>query len=180
MCQRGCFTGQAEWEWERPITLTGCLYAIYMAGCKNEMRSWDSEHHGWWDEAVKGNSALQSGLLRRVYQEVASLNGQSAACVFFDMEKFYDSACLYKLIDLAMARDFPRRLLYVAMQAYLSDRIIERSYGGAKHTALKRNFGWLLVGEQICEGHLLQDIGQREQRPASATASAIGDAPVCG
>ena len=47
------------------------------------------------DDAVKGNSALQSGLLRRVYEEVASLNGQSAACVFFDMEKFYDSACLF-------------------------------------------------------------------------------------
>ena len=73
---------------------------------------------------MKGNSALQSGLLRRVHEEVASLNGQSAACVFFDMEKFYDSACLYKLIDLAMARDFPRRLLYIAMQAYLSDRIL--------------------------------------------------------
>ena len=68
--------------------------------------------------------ALQIGLLRRVYEEVASLNGQSAACVFFDKEKFYDSACLYKLIDLAMARDFPRRLLFVAMQAYLSDRIL--------------------------------------------------------
>ena len=39
--------------------------------------------------------ALQSGLLRRVYEEVASLNGQSAACVFFDKEKFYDSACLF-------------------------------------------------------------------------------------
>ena len=60
---------------------------------------------------MNGNSALQSGLLRRVHEEVASLNGQSAACVFFDMEKFYDSGCLYKLVDLAMAREFPRRLL---------------------------------------------------------------------
>ena len=79
---------------KRPITLTGYLHAIYMAGCKNEMRNWDSEYRGWWDDAVKGNSALQSGLLRRGYKEVASLNGQSAVCMFFDIEKFYDSACL--------------------------------------------------------------------------------------
>ena len=100
---------------ERPITLTGYQNAIHMAGCKNEMRNWDSEQHGWWDDAVKGNSALQSGLLRRVYEEVASLNGQSAVCMFFDVEKFYESVCLYNLVDHAMARDFPRRLLYIAM-----------------------------------------------------------------
>ena len=35
---------------------------------KNEMRNWNSEYHGWWDDAVKGNSALQSGLLRRVFR----------------------------------------------------------------------------------------------------------------
>ena len=56
---------------------------------------------------MKGNSALQSGLLRRVYEEVASLNWQ-----------------LYKLVDDAIARDFPRRLLYIAMQACLSEWIL--------------------------------------------------------
>ena len=49
--------GKPNGNGDRPITLTGRLYAVYMAGCKNEMRSWDSEHHGWWDDAVKGNSA---------------------------------------------------------------------------------------------------------------------------
>ena len=44
--------------------------------------------------------------------------------MFFDIEKFYDSACLYKLVDHAMAMDFPRRLLYIAMQACLSERIL--------------------------------------------------------
>ena len=44
--------------------------------------------------------------------------------MFLDMEKFYDSGCLYRLADHAMARDFPRRLLYIATQAYLSVRIL--------------------------------------------------------
>ena len=66
------------------------------------MRSWDNNYHGWWEDSVKGNSALQSGLLRRIYEEVATLNGQPAVCTFFEMEKFYDSVCLHKIIDQAL------------------------------------------------------------------------------
>ena len=165
---------------QRPTTLTGCLYAIYMAGCQNEMRNWDSEYHGWWDDAVKGNSALQSGLLRPVYEEVASLNGQSAACVFVDMEKFCDSACFYKLVDHAMATEFPRRLLYIAMEAYLSDRILRAEHLVGQ--SIQPSNG-ILAGcslGNMCEGHPLQDLGQCEQRLASAAARSSGDASVCG
>ena len=88
------------------------------------MCNWDSEYRGWWDDAVKGNRALQSGLLRRVYEEDPSLNGQSAVCMFCDMEKFCDSACLYENVDHAMARNSPKSLLCIAMQAYLSELIL--------------------------------------------------------
>ena len=74
------FLGKPNGAGERPITLTGCPYAVYMARYKNETRRWDDVYHGWWDDAVKGNSALQSGLLRRIYEEVATLNGQQSAC----------------------------------------------------------------------------------------------------
>ena len=74
------FLGKPNGAGERPITPTGCPYAVYMARYKNETRRWDDVYHGWWDDAVKGNSALQSGLLRRIYEEVATLNGQQSAC----------------------------------------------------------------------------------------------------
>ena len=61
--------------------------------------------------------------MRRVSEEVDTLNGQPAVCMFFDKEKFYDRACLHKLIDQAFARNFSTRLLYIAMQACLSERI---------------------------------------------------------
>ena len=60
-----------------------------MVGYTNETRFWDDEFHGWWDDAVQGNSAFQSGLRRQVY--VATLSGQPAVCVFSDLEKFYDT-----------------------------------------------------------------------------------------
>ena len=131
VCQRVGLLGKPNGNGERPITLTECLYAIYMAGCKNEMRTWDSENHGWWDDAD------QSGLLRRVYEEVASQNGQSAVCMFFDMEKFYDSACLYKLVD-RHSEKCPRTLP-VRCNASLHQRADPSCWrhDGGKHPALK-------------------------------------------
>ena len=67
--------GKPNGAGERPITPIGCFYAIFMAGHKNEMRSWDNKYHGWWDEAVKGNSALQSGLLRRIRHTQRTASG---------------------------------------------------------------------------------------------------------
>ena len=80
--------GKPNGAGERPVTLTGCLYAIFMAGHQKEARLWDDAYHGWWDDAVTGNCALQSGLRGRIYQKVATLNGQPSACLFFDVEKF--------------------------------------------------------------------------------------------
>ena len=57
-------------------------------------------------------------------EEVATRNGQPAVCMFLDMEKFYDSVCLCIRIDQALQWHFPKRLLYVAMQAYLSERLL--------------------------------------------------------
>ena len=44
--------------------------------------------------------------------------------LFFVLEKFYDSLCLHKLIGLALERNFPKRLLDMAVQAHLSKRIL--------------------------------------------------------
>ena len=67
---------------------------------------------------MKGNSALQSGLLRRIYVDGATLNRQPAVCIFLDMDKFYDSVCLHKLFDQTL-----ERLLYMAMHSYFSERL---------------------------------------------------------
>ena len=86
---------------------------------------------------MKGNSAHESGLLRRVYEEVASQNGQSVVCMFFDMEKFYDSACFYKLVD-SHSEKFPRTLP-VRCNASLPQRADPSCWrhDGGKHSALK-------------------------------------------
>ena len=116
-----CNASRTGLEEDRSRSLGACTPCAWRVAKVN--RGSDSEYLGWWDDAVKDNCALQSGLLRRVSEEVATLNGQPAVCMFFDKEKFYDSACLHKLIDQAIARNISTRLLYIAMQACLSERI---------------------------------------------------------
>ena len=86
---------------------------------QQQARPWDDAYHGWWDDAAQGNSAQQSGLLGRIYEEVAPLNGQPSVCLFFVLQKFYDSVCLHTLIG----RNLPKRLLHTAMQTYLTERM---------------------------------------------------------
>ena len=85
-----------------------------MDGYQKEARLKDDDYHGWWSDAVGRSSAPQSALLRRFYDEVATLNGQPSVCLFFDLEKFYDSVCLHKLIGLALERNFPKQQLHFA------------------------------------------------------------------
>ena len=129
-------------EKDRSRSLGACTRCTWRAAKVN--RGSDSKYHGWWDDAVKDNSALQSGLLRRVYEEVATLNGQPAVCMFFDMEKFCDSACLYKLIDQAIARNFSTRLLHIAMACLSVRNPTCGRNGGSKYTALQWHPGRLL------------------------------------
>ena len=55
-------------------------------------------------------------------RKVAALNGQPSVSLFVVLDKFYDNVCLHKLSGLAQERSFRKRLLYIAMQAYLSNR----------------------------------------------------------
>ena len=54
---------------------------------QNETRLWDDDYHGWWDDAVKGNSAPEW----RKHEEVATLDGQPAVSMFFDLDKLDDT-----------------------------------------------------------------------------------------
>ena len=53
----------------------------------------------FWEDAVKGSSALKAGLDRRLMDEVAVLQGKETAAVYWDIEKFYDSIDWVRLVD---------------------------------------------------------------------------------
>ena len=143
---------------KRPITLTGCLCATYMASYKNETRHWDNDYHGWWDDAVKGNSALQSGLLRRRYEEIAhTMDSQQSECSSM-WTNFYDSV-FAQTHPSGVGADFSKCSTLLCKRTSASESYVQEKWCGRAYS-----LGWLLLGKQVCAGGTLQHSGVREQR----------------
>ena len=85
-------------------------------------RRWAETCHGWSHDAMKGGAALQSAMRRRLRREAATLNGQHTASLSLDAENVNDSVRLQKFGDLVRRRNFTKRRLFMAMQAYLCER----------------------------------------------------------
>ena len=64
---------------ERPITLTTALYMLYCNVWKVLTVQWDREHVGFWDDAVRGSSALTAAIKRNIFFEACVALGISGA-----------------------------------------------------------------------------------------------------
>lgn len=107
---------------ERPICIFSCffqLWGLLRAGLNS---TWEAERAGFWDTAIAGSSALTTGLLRALLDEVAAVNGIAAASIYYDMEKFYDNISLVVLCRLALKLVYPALPLALSVQAYLGGR----------------------------------------------------------
>ena len=91
--QRRGFAGQATWSW-RKANHFHWMPVRNLHGYQKESRLWDDAYHGWWNDAVNGNSALQSGELRRIYEEVATLTDKHRSACSSTWSSFYDFVCL--------------------------------------------------------------------------------------
>eukprot|EP00974_Lingulodinium_polyedra_P059317 5712757-Lingulodinium_polyedra.AAC.1 len=52
-----------------------------------------------WDSAIRGSSALRAGLMRRLLDEVAAMDSLQSLSIFWDVEKFYDSISVVRLVQ---------------------------------------------------------------------------------
>ena len=84
---------------ERPIALLPILVRVWDRCSRCHMQEWCEQKAGFWDSAVKGSSALRSALMANFMDETSVILGMHNATLYWDMEKFYDSVDLSKLID---------------------------------------------------------------------------------
>ena len=82
----------------RPIALMPMLYRLWTKIRKSELDHWCSIEKGPWDAAVAGSSALRSALLTMLGDELSQLTGEEVIKILWDLEKFYDSIDIVKLI----------------------------------------------------------------------------------
>ena len=106
----------------RTIALLGMVYRLWARVRKWPVAEWEDGFVGHWDTAVRGSSALRAAVARAFAAEYAVALGATAATVYWDIEKFYDSVALDLLIPEAVRFGYPPRLLYVTLLAHLGPR----------------------------------------------------------
>ena len=100
---------------DRPITITSALYSLVMGLFGVDMDDWQEAQLAFWDDAVRGSSALQAALKRRLFDELHGHKDQVCITGYCDLEKFYDSIDVEKLIHHALDSEFPPQALAVLM-----------------------------------------------------------------
>ena len=85
---------------------------------------WEEGFVRAWDDAVRGNSALDAALKRRLLEDMAGAIRWSALGIYYDMEKFYDSISVEDLISAMIAFEYPAHLATIDIQVHLGPRRI--------------------------------------------------------
>ena len=67
---------------DRPIGITPLLAALLIRCLFPLADEWDEERMNFWEDAVKGSSALKAGLFRRLLDECAVLVGKETVSIF--------------------------------------------------------------------------------------------------
>ncbi|CAE8616817.1 unnamed protein product, partial [Polarella glacialis] len=109
---------------ERPITLTSALYRLWSRMRKFIMSSWEEEHHGFWDTAIRGSSPLRAALVRELKNECCAWMNIDVGQILWDVEKFYDSIDIPTLALAALRLDYPPVLLHMGLQVHRGVRYI--------------------------------------------------------
>ena len=110
---------------DRPIGITPLLAALLIRCLFPLVDEWDEERMNFWEDAVKGSSALKAGLFRRLLDECAVLIGKETVSIFWDLEKFYDSIDWVKVIRWSLELGFPARVLEIVMSVHMGPRVIK-------------------------------------------------------
>ena len=78
----------------------------------------------FWEDAVKGSSALKAGLYRRLLDECSVLLGMETVSLFWDIEKFYDSIDWIRAIQWSLDLGFHPVLLEIVMSLHMAPRVV--------------------------------------------------------
>ena len=109
---------------DRPITKISCFIRGWLRSRKDVTADWCDRRAGHWDNAIRGFSALRAALCRAMRDEAARWGGQFRACMYWDLEKSYDSLDLGLLVLLSLRLDFPAPPLYVCTLFYWGARVL--------------------------------------------------------
>ena len=109
---------------QRPICLVAIIIKLWEAVHSETIMSWEEDRVGFWDDAVRGSSALRAAALRRLIAEVAGEHQEAFLYILWDAEKFYDNVDLGILLEAALRLGLPRRQMVLCVDILLAPREI--------------------------------------------------------
>ena len=109
---------------QRPICLVAMVIKLWEAIHSETILSWEEARVGFWDDAVRGSSALRAAALRRLIAEVAGEHQEAFLFILWDAEKFYDNVDLGILLEAALRLGLPCREMVLCVDVLLAPREI--------------------------------------------------------
>ncbi len=110
---------------ERTVCLQALWHVVWSSIRGTRIKQWDAQQAQHWDSAIRGASAQSAGTMRRLLDELAVLSGQDTIGVYWDLQKFYDSIDIIKLIELSTRRGFSVAVAAIDLQVHLGLRLLK-------------------------------------------------------
>ena len=133
--------GTIPWQWmtviiallpknassDRAIGLCFSLLRILTALYAGDTRCWLGERSEVWDTAVRGSSALRAAMLRAFRDEAVAehqLKSLTTASICWDIEAFYDSLDIVKVVEQSLVQKYPPCVLLVEALTCAAPRVL--------------------------------------------------------
>ena len=112
---------------ERPISLTSVLYRTWCRLRWDKLRPWQCSigHKLTWERSVPGTHVLQVALTRLLKCEVGRATGKHVVSLLVDLQCFYDSVELERLLGAWEPLDFPPALMNMIYEVYSGPRLLQ-------------------------------------------------------
>ena len=110
---------------ERLVALMTMVVRVLFRCKRWHISEWEDGLASFWDQAVRGSSALRAAIHRSYALEVHGILGVSSAIGFTDVENLYDSLDPIILVEKVLHIGFPAVSLLLHLQAHWGPRLIQ-------------------------------------------------------
>ena len=124
---------------ERTVAKTSLWWRIFCRGRSGVVRAWERSVVHDCDKAVKGTSALEVAAERLLKAEVGELTGQHSFSALWDIEKFFDSISMDKLLVACRRLSYPATDLCLAATVHQCPRILQHKHACSRDVHVTRS-----------------------------------------
>ena len=114
------------------------------------MRELEADNKGPWDAAVRGSSALRAAILTAFADEMGTYSGLEVAKVLWDLEKFYDTINIKKIVAKCDMCRYPIKLTALGLIMHTAPRML-KAYDHYLLVARQWHHSWVHSVQPFCQ-----------------------------